>query len=156
MKCSNCGGINFKEVGLDKLLSISGDARLNEIASVSICLNCGHLEFFNHYYVNDYKNKVDMNEKINKEIKEKNEKIEDIKSQKFDPMPYQKEINRLKEEIKTLQSLGVGGKDIRAREESIKDNEKVLVEKVDPNNKRTIEQLEYEIYALKKAIIQID
>ena len=57
MKCSGCGSnnlINSSHVPF----SVYGDARL-EVSknNIFICLDCGHIEFYNLYFVDEYKNK---------------------------------------------------------------------------------------------------
>lgn len=157
MKCSNCGKNNLKEVRLDQLFSIWGDASLtvNKTAEIYICADCGHLEFFNSGYANELKNKQKANDDLMQKIEEKKSQINELKEIKFDPAPFKKEIEKLEKEIETLKSLGVNGKEIRWREDVIKENKEILEKKIDPKLERKIKDLENDIEKLQKQIVNI-
>lgn len=157
MKCSNCGKNNLKEVRLGQLFSIWGDAYLNvnKTAEIYICADCGHLEFFNCGYANELKNKQKANDDLMKKIEEIKSQIKELKEIKFDPTPFKKEIEKLKKEIETLKSLGVNGKEIRWRENGIKENKEILDKKIDPKLERKIKDLENDIEKLQKQIVNI-
>ena len=157
MKCSNCGKNNLKEVRLYQLFDIDGDAWLqeNKTAEIYICADCGHFEFFNSEYANELKNKQKANDDLMQKIEEKKSQIKELKEIKFDPTPFEKEIEKLEKEIETLKSLGVNGKEIRWREDEIKRNKEILAKKIDPKLERKIKDLENDIEKLKKQIVNI-
>ena len=156
MKCSNCGSDNLKEVNMDVLLGISGDASLRSRGDTFICLECGHIDFFNTAYVEDIKIKLKKKQEIENQINEKNKRISELENQKFDPAPFIKRIKKLQEEIKTLESMNVGGKVIRSREDGIKDYQKILDNKKDPSVVSEINHLKCEIRELEKKYSEID
>jgi len=157
MKCSNCEKNNLKEVRIDQLFSIWGDAYLNvnKTANIYICADCGHLEFFNYEYANELKNKQKANEDLIQKIEEIKSEIKELEKIKFDATPFEKEIARLEKEIETLKSLGVNGNEIRWRENGIKGNKEILEKKIDPKLERKIKDLENDIVKLQKQIVKV-
>mgnify|MGYP000027270649 CR=1 FL=1 len=157
MKCSNCGKNNLKKVRLNQLFYIEGDAWLheNKTAEIYICADCGHFEFFNSEYANELKIQQKANDYLMQKIEEKKSQIKELKEIKFDPTPFEKEIEKLEKEIETLKSLGVNGQEIRWREDEIKRNKEILAKKIDPKLKYQIEHLEYAIENLQKQIVNI-
>ena len=157
MKCSNCGKNNLKEVRLYQLFDIDGDAWLleNKTAEIYICADCGHFEFFNSEYANELKNKQKANDDLMQKIEEKKSQIKELKEIKFDPTPFEKEIEKLEKEIETLKSLGVNGQEIRWREDEIKRNKEILAKKIDPKLEYQIEHLKDAIANLQKQIVNI-
>lgn len=78
-----------------------------------------------------------------------------MKEIKFDPTPFEKEIEKLEKEIETLKSLGVNGREIRLREYGIKENKGILEKKINPKLEYKIKELEYDIENLQKQIVNI-
>ena len=150
-KCSNCGSKNLISAN-DKYkpFGISGDANLNIYCDVYLCIECGHYEFFSESDALNYKREQESKNSIVKEIEQLNEKILDLQNKEFDPKPFENKIKQLENEINTLESLSVGGKDIRWREDAIKENKKILKERIDPNVEKEINNLNNRIHELKK------
>ena len=156
MKCSNCGNNNLKKVSMEKqFCDVWGDASLRPVAETFICLDCGHLEFFNCQYASDYKAKQKTNEEINQKIEETKSQIKKLKETKFDTTIFEKETERLEKEIKTLESMGISGKEIRYRKDGIKENKEILEKKIDPKLEQKIKDLERDIVKLQSQIVQL-
>ena len=128
---------------------VSGDARLEvSKTEIYICKECGHLEFFNRYYIE----KLNQEEQRNKEINEEKHKIL-LELDRLDKIPFDEsyflgKIKELKDEIATLERLGEGGKSIRSRIDSIKDYEKIIKEKKDPRIESQKNNLKNRLYEL--------
>ena len=132
MKCTQCGSVEL--INTSELpFGVSGDARLEVSKSnIYICKQCGHLEFFNIHYIEKIKEKDRQDKEYNEEITKIQSELERLDSISFDETYYLNKIAELKEEIKTLERLGEVGKTIRAREDSIKEYERLIRDKKDP------------------------
>lgn len=132
MKCTECGSVEL--INTSELpFGVSGDARLEVSQSnIYICKQCGHLEFFNIHYIEKLKEKDRQDKEYIEEVTKIQSELERLDTISFDETYYLNKIAELKEEISTLERLGQGGKSIRAREDSIKEYERLIKDKKDP------------------------
>ena len=156
-KCCNCGSNNLMEIKDASCLPfhVYGDAKTElSKGSVFICLECGRLEFFNTYFVQKHKDKLIKNKKIQSDIQELTDRIEELKRKPFDPKPYEEDIEKLQKEIEMLKSLTNDRKEIQWRQEAIDENKRIIARRVDPNTTGAIHRLESKIIELEKEIEQ--
>ena len=153
MKCTSCGSNNLIEVNHLPCYIEYGDGQLTiSKGKVFICAECGHYELYDTAFCDKYKREMAEKEEIKKEIDLKDKRLIELKSIKFNPIPFENEIKRIKSEIQTLDGLGVAGKSIRAREDSIKDYEKIIKSGIDPKISGEIKRIEFEIEQLNKKL----
>lgn len=152
-KCSNCGSKNLiKADGRYKPFEVRGDADLTFLCDVFMCAECGHYEFFSDSNVEEIKSLEEFRDSIRKEIEQLNGRITELQNIKFDPKPFEVEIKKLNDELKTLKSLSVGGKDIKWREDAIKENRKIIESRVDPKIDKEINDLKLKVDELRKRL----
>ena len=148
MKCTQCGSNDLISTTCLPL-RLSGDAYLEVFKdNIYICKECGHLEFFNRYYIEKLNQEEQKNKEINDEKNKIMEEIARLKNLPFDEKYYQEKLKELKDEIAILEKLGVGGKAIRSRYEMLKECEDVLKEKKDPRIENQIRNLNNRLYEL--------
>ena len=110
--------------------------------NILICLDCGHFEFFDLAFVNEYKRRQAQNQEARKRISEIDNEIKALREKQFDPTPFKEKIAKLEAEIATLKSLGVNGKEVVWRQDEIKQNEKILEAGIAPDVLKRISELE--------------
>ncbi len=152
MKCTQCGSNELINT-MNLPFHVLGDARLEvSKTEIFICRECGHLEFFNKQYIEKLNQKDQQNKAIADEIMKIQVELNRLNMIPFDATYYQGEIKRLKEEIATLEKLGVDGKSIRSRLDCIKDYERIIKNKVDPkieNQTNNLKNRLLELYKLR-------
>ena len=132
MKCTQCGSNDLINT-MNLPFHVSGDAKLEvSKTDIFICRECGHLEFFNTHYIEKLKEQERQHKAYIEEIMQIKSELNKLDAIPFDEVYYQNKIAELKEEIKTLERLGVDGKSIRSREDSIKEYEKIIEDRKDP------------------------
>ena len=153
MKCTSCGSNNLIEANHLPCYIEYGDGQLTiSKGKVFICAECGHYELYDTDFRDRYKIEIAEKEEIKKEIDLKTKELTELRNIKFNPTPFENEIKRIKSEIQTLDELGVAGKSIRAREDSIKDYENIIKSGIDPKILGEIKRIEFEIKQLNKKV----
>lgn len=149
MKCTQCGSNELINT-MNLPFYVSGDASLEVSESdIYICKKCGHLEFFNTHYIEKLKEQERQHQAYIEEIMKIKYELNRLDTIPFDEAYFKNKIAELKEEIKTLERLGEGGKSIRAREDSIKDYEKIIRDRKDP-------RIESQKNGLKNRLVELD
>lgn len=155
MKCSCCGGENLVKTS-NVPFGVNGDARMYvNKEEVFICLDCAHVEFFNHHFVEEYKQKYLKYNEIKNKIKQIESQIFELENKPFDENKYKKELKIYQDERDTMIRLNVDNKSIRAKEECIKDVQNILDSKVDPKVQRSIQVLNNEKRTLEEELSHI-
>ena len=155
MKCPICGS---EEILYDRNLpfDVYGDARLNSIASVHICANCGYVMMFNKHLLDEIKQKKDEISKLKEEAKPYKDELKKLLEKPFDKSRYENDIAKWKNEIKILKEMGEEGKSVRSRLELINEAEEIIKNGKDPNIKRNIDSLEIKIRNIENKISDLE
>ena len=161
MKCTCCGNTNLKKLNdndpfwVDCGYDGSGALRSNN-CDIYICTSCGHYEFFNLAYIEKHNEMIRETKQYNDSMMEL---ISDLEGKKnallnteFNPEPYEKQIEKLENEIKTLKSLSVSGRDLESREEAIAYNKKILEAKMEPAIQSQVQNIECQIAKMRKKL----
>lgn len=156
MKCTSCGSNNLINTRCVPF-GVYGDATFEANKdNVFICLECGHIELYNLYFVKKYKESHKRYDEINKELLLIDAQIKKLENTPFDSSKYEMKIKQLEDEIETLTNLGTGGKIIRAREDSIKDYKRLIKNKNDMEINSKINDLKNKRNELIKEQSQIN
>lgn len=152
MKCSYCGSekvINTSSVPFWVTGDASMESNKNEIF---ICLDCAHIDFFNHYFVKEHSDNNARYIELKEKIKLIDSQIIELEVKPFDDDKYKKELKRYQEELEALILLGADNKSIRVREECIKEMEEILNARIDPKQVKQLKTLKNERTSLEQEL----
>ena len=147
MKCVNCGSISF---------IVDKNSDLYRLYDAQICSNCGFVHIFMESTVYRYNEILLRIDELKKQL---NVLSLENKKEKIAPFDEQKYINMLeqyKKERDMLIDLGVGGKSLKAKEESIMEVQQILTNHVDSNSKGNIIRFNNRIFELKRELEHLE
>ena len=145
MKCPICGNGLFINANLPINDSEGFGVRCDDAYA---CTKCGFVVIFDSQApkrYSDYKTKLDI---IDESINKKEKEINELQQRPSDMSEYEKALKKFKKRLKTLDELGITGKERRTTIEQIDEFDTFIKNGVDKNTLRKIEIIREEINKL--------
>ena len=158
MKCPFCGNDEFIEIdNPDQLPFTYSEQYLDshlQPKSAFACSKCGYVVFFNKTLLESRKAKFEEISSLKKDIESYQEKIKYLNEHPYAD-DVEERIKKYKKEINQLNEMGIGGKELRSREECLKELETIFANGFDPSVKADIKRYEDYVATRQKKIDDI-